>query len=62
MMNDSGEQPDIDRSIQLADVELARLEREIKAEPDKYRATLLKAQKYRVEARLEALRSAARLP
>ena len=38
--------------------ELAKLEREIKSEADKYRATLLKAQKYRLKARLEALRSA----
>jgi hypothetical protein len=47
-----------DDSVQALDSELAKLEREIKSEADKYRATLLKAQKYRLEARLEALRSA----
>jgi hypothetical protein len=46
-----------DDSVQAMDSSLAELEREIKSEPDKYRATLLKAQKYRLEARLEALRS-----
>jgi hypothetical protein len=47
-----------DDSVQALDSKLTKLEREIKTEADEYRAALLKAQKYRLEARLEALRSA----
>ena len=51
-----------DEFVQTLDSALAKLEREIKSEPDKYRRTLLNAQKYRLEARLEALRSANSAP
>jgi hypothetical protein len=38
--------------------ELAKMHRELRSEPDKYRASLLRAHSFRLEAQLEALRQA----
>ncbi len=46
------------KSAAELEVELAKMHRELLSEPDKYRASLLKALKFRLEAQLEALRLA----
>jgi hypothetical protein len=52
-LDGSRKKPDSAAELEL---ELARMHRELLSEPDKYRASLLRAHKFRLEARLEALR------